>query len=53
MKQIVCTLLIVICKIDRKFAYILHCNIHKKLKFKSFMKPKPNVVMEDLDVYGT
>jgi hypothetical protein len=46
-KQIVYTLLIVICTIDRNFVYILHCNIQKKI-----MKPKPNVVMEHLDIYG-
>jgi hypothetical protein len=40
MKQIVCTLLIVICKIDRKFTYILHYNIHKKLKFKKLYETK-------------
>jgi hypothetical protein len=37
---------------NKKFVYILHYNIHKKLKTKSFMKPKPNVVMEHLDIYG-
>jgi hypothetical protein len=51
-KQIVYTLLIVICTIDRKFAYILHCNIQKKQKTKCFMKPKPNVLMEHLNIYG-
>jgi hypothetical protein len=52
MKQIVYTFLTVICTIDRKFTYILH-NIHKNLKLTSFMKPKTNVVMEHLDIYGT
>jgi hypothetical protein len=52
-KQISCTLLTIICTIDRKFAYILQCNIHKKMKTKSFMKPKPIVVMEHLVIYGT
>jgi hypothetical protein len=51
-KQIACTLLTIICTIDRKFTYILHCNIHKKLKTKNFMKTEPNGVMEHLDIYG-
>jgi hypothetical protein len=51
-KQIVYTLIIIICTIDKKFAYIQHYNIHKNLKSKSFMKPKPNVVMEHLNIYS-
>ncbi len=42
----------VICKIDRKFVYIMHYNVHKKLKTKGFMKPKPNVVMKHLNICG-
>jgi hypothetical protein len=43
---------IIICTIYRKYTYILPCNIHKKLKTKSFMTPKLNVVMEHLNIYG-
>ncbi len=50
-KQISCTLFIVICTIDKKITYILHYIKHKKMRTKSFMKPKPNIVMEHLNIY--
>ncbi len=38
--------------VDKKIAYIIHCNIHKRLKTKNFMKLKPKVVMEHLQICG-
>jgi hypothetical protein len=51
-KKIVCTPHIVICTRYRKLAWILHCNIFKRLKTKKIMKLKPNVVMEHVQIYG-